>query len=375
MRILVIGATQAHLAVAARLRRLDEAAKIIVTDEATDITKFEMFKHRYNIEMRCATRFLSADVGYTSVVLLEDAITRNVYNEEVDKIVNVDVAAQHSATLADTEFMEYFDADIASHLLSYLAKNNPDLRQITIKPCTDDIARGRRIADEVYGRPIQEEDTMTLRMADFHDLKLAILGATEQELNQKQMGHMYSVAPISGGFCKLIYGDTGDILGFAAFGRNVEKYVSIIDGICKMGGSIHDLLDMLPTGVQNPLNVLGKIAQNVIEKRLFLAYPDEVVSINAATTMLLDVRAVPNFIIYHVGGAVNIPLENLRESLYRLERNKEIIIICTDGKDSYLAARILSANGFRARHLTGGMMYAAPFIAGHGPQTFLWGNV
>jgi len=79
-------------------------------------------------------------------------------------------------------------------------------------------------------------------------------------------------------------------------------------------------------------------------------------------TMLIDVRPTPDFMACHVHNIVNIPLESLRESLYRLEPTKEIIVICADGKDSYIAARILSANGFRARHLTGGMAYAAPFI-------------
>ncbi|MCL2377056.1 MAG: rhodanese-like domain-containing protein [Defluviitaleaceae bacterium] len=363
MRILIIGATQVHLAAAARLRRLDEAAKIIMIDEAADIAGIVVFKHKYNIEMRCATQFISADVGYSSIALLQDALTHMVYQEEVDKIINTEPTAQHPVALAYTEFTEYFDGDIAAHLLAYITKHTPDIREITVMTWADDIARGRRIADEVYGRPIQAENTMPLRMADFHDLKLAIFGATEQELNHRQIGHMYSVAPIAGGFCKLIYDDGGNILGFAALGHNVENYVNIVATICKMGGNIHNLLNSQLAEAQNPLHILGKIAQNVIEKRLFMAYPDEITQIDVATTTLLDVRPAHISFAQNIEGAVNIPLDSLRESLYRLERGKEIITICADGKDSYLAARILSANGFRARHLTGGMAYATPFIA------------
>jgi len=362
MRILIIGATQAHMAAAARLRRLDEAAKIIITDEAMGIADIETFRQKYNIEMRHATRFLSADVGYTSVALLEDAITRTVYNEEVDRIINLDFVVQNSVTLADTEFSEYFDGDIAAHLLACLAAHNLDMRQITIKPCDDSIARGRCAADELYGRHVQEENLISMRIADFHDLKLVILGLTEQELNQRQMGHMYSVVPIAGGFCKLIYDDIGNILGFAALGCCADNYANVVVAICKMGGNVQSLLDTQLDDKQHPICTLGKIAQNVIEKRLFMAYPDEVMRIDSATTMLLDVRSAFDFIVYHADKAVNIPLENLRESLYRLETSKEIITICADGKDSYLAARILSANGFKVRYLTGGMAYAEPFI-------------
>jgi rhodanese-related sulfurtransferase len=49
-----------------------------------------------------------------------------------------------------------------------------------------------------------------------------------------------------------------------------------------------------------------------------------------------------------------IPLDDLRERLAELPRDKELLVFCQVGLRGYLACRILSQNGFRCRNLTGG---------------------
>jgi rhodanese-related sulfurtransferase len=50
---------------------------------------------------------------------------------------------------------------------------------------------------------------------------------------------------------------------------------------------------------------------------------------------------------------VHIPLDELRQRLSELPRDREIIAYCQSGQRSYIAARILSQHGFRVRNLTG----------------------
>ena len=53
---------------------------------------------------------------------------------------------------------------------------------------------------------------------------------------------------------------------------------------------------------------------------------------------------------------VNIPLDELRERLGELPRDREILVICRSGQRAYYATRILMQNGFDARVVAGGML-------------------
>ena len=69
--------------------------------------------------------------------------------------------------------------------------------------------------------------------------------------------------------------------------------------------------------------------------------------------MLLDVRRTDERARGFIPGSTHIPLDELRERLSELPREREIIAYCQTGQRSYNAARILSQHGFRVRNLTG----------------------
>ena len=52
-------------------------------------------------------------------------------------------------------------------------------------------------------------------------------------------------------------------------------------------------------------------------------------------------------------GAINIPVENIRE-LYRLPKDKDIYVFCQAGEISGEMAQLLSDAGYNAFNLTGG---------------------
>jgi rhodanese-related sulfurtransferase len=56
----------------------------------------------------------------------------------------------------------------------------------------------------------------------------------------------------------------------------------------------------------------------------------------------------------HANGFINIPLDELRNKLYLLYKNKKIYVMCQSGLRSYLATRILMENGFDAYNFIGG---------------------
>jgi len=303
-------------------------------------------------------------MGYSNVATLEDTLTRHIYQEEFDKIINPEPgsAVSNFMSIHSSALNSRFDADIAAHLAPHM--RGLDDITTSMQRLGGMNALGRRIADEIYGRAAVDEISIELQTAEIFKLKLAFFGGTEKSLNAHQMPHMYSILPITGGFLKLIYDDAGKILGFSALGngRIVENCTDTMVTLVKMGGSIQNMVDIELTDSKNPLPILGKIAQNVVEKRLFMAYADEINQLMYSDAILLDVRHQLEFMDYRIDGAINIPLENLRDSIYRLERTREIITICADGKESYLAARILMGHGYKTRQLTGGLAYTRPII-------------
>jgi rhodanese-related sulfurtransferase len=74
---------------------------------------------------------------------------------------------------------------------------------------------------------------------------------------------------------------------------------------------------------------------------------------NNFTTPLLDVRRPDERARGFIPGSTHIPLDELRQRLSELPRDREIITYCHSGQRSYIAARVLSQHGFGVRNLTG----------------------
>jgi hypothetical protein len=55
-----------------------------------------------------------------------------------------------------------------------------------------------------------------------------------------------------------------------------------------------------------------------------------------------------------IPGAVNIPVDDVRDHLHELPRDKELLIFCRVGIRGYLPCRILAQARFECRNLTGG---------------------
>ena len=123
--------------------------------------------------------------------------------------------------------------------------------------------------------------------------------------------------------------------------------------------TVNDLADLdlayaPPYGsAKDPVNMAGYTAQNILEERVEALQWDSVESEGA---FILDVRTPVEFAGGSIPGAINIPLDDLRDSLGRLPRDREILVYCRVGLRGYIGARILTQHGFRARNLSGGLV-------------------
>ena len=70
--------------------------------------------------------------------------------------------------------------------------------------------------------------------------------------------------------------------------------------------------------------------------------------------ILLDTRTPAEYMRGHADGFIHIPLDELRERIGVLDKNKKVYVMCQSGLRSYLATRILSQNGFDAYNFAGG---------------------
>lgn len=71
--------------------------------------------------------------------------------------------------------------------------------------------------------------------------------------------------------------------------------------------------------------------------------------------MLIDVRSKREYNFGHIKGAINIPLEQLGNNLYRLKNKDRVIIIyCASGMRSASAKRLLTSLGYTEVYNGGG---------------------
>lgn len=165
---------------------------------------------------------------------------------------------------------------------------------------------------------------------------------------------------------KLIFNNEGKILGAQAIGYNgVDKRIDVIATVMRLDGTIYDLEELelcyAPpfSSAKDPVNMAGFVAENVLSGRMDSITPEDYFNYDKENTVLLDVRSKTEFNNGHIEGAENIPVDELRKNLNKLDKNKEILEYCQVGLRGYIASRILSQNGFKVKNMTGGYKNAA----------------
>jgi rhodanese-related sulfurtransferase len=102
------------------------------------------------------------------------------------------------------------------------------------------------------------------------------------------------------------------------------------------------------------INQAGMVAANVIKGDERVCHTADILNISPEQ-FLLDVRNPAELTnIGAIPGAVNIPVDQLRERLAELPKDKEILITCQVGLRGHVAYCLLANHGFKARNLSGG---------------------
>ena len=110
------------------------------------------------------------------------------------------------------------------------------------------------------------------------------------------------------------------------------------------------------SSAKDPVALAGYVAEDIITGKTNPVYWRELRDIEMENKFLLDVRTPDEFSLGSLPGAVNIPLDELRDRLAELPKDKMIYTFCAVGLRGYLAYRILTQHGFdKVRNLSGGL--------------------
>ncbi len=152
---------------------------------------------------------------------------------------------------------------------------------------------------------------------------------------------------------------SGKLLGAQIIGYGgVDKRIDVLATAIRAGMTAEDLTELdlayAPpyASAKDPVNMVGYVIENLLTGKVEQVHWEEV---QAEKQYLLDVRTDEE--VADGGmlqGAVHIPIDVLREHLDELPKEKVIYVYCQSGLRSYLACRILQANGFDCRNIAGG---------------------
>ena len=152
------------------------------------------------------------------------------------------------------------------------------------------------------------------------------------------------------------------LIGAQIVGKDgVDKRMDVLASAIRFGAKATDLVNLELTyappfgSAKDPVNMIGYVAENVINGIVKQFYWHDVAKLaRDGSVTLLDTRMVHEFAAGNIDGFINIPLDELRNRLDEIPKNKPVYVHCFSGHRSYVACRILSAHGYECYNLTGG---------------------
>lgn len=235
--------------------------------------------------------------------------------------------------------------------------------------------QARIVADNmVFGNRVKYEGSIGTAIAKVFDLTVASTGLPAKRL--KQFGipclsatiHSGSHAGYYPGAVQMdikitfspedgrLYG--AQIVGCDGVDKRIDEYALTI----KRGGTVYDLVSLehayAPpfSSAKDPVAISGYVAGNILTGKMLPLYWRELRDADLTKVTLVDVRTPDEFMLGSLEGAVNIPLDDLRERITEIPFDKPVWVFCGIGLRGYLASIILREKGYKeVRNLIGGL--------------------
>lgn len=251
---------------------------------------------------------------------------------------------------------------------------------ITGKPWLNFLAgpanrQARIVADNmVLGNKIKYEGSIGTAIAKVFNITVASTGLPAKRL--KQLAIPYLSATIHNGShagyypgslqmdIKITFSPTdgrlygAQIVGYDGVATRINQYALAI----KHGATVEDLTKLehayAPpfSSAKDPVAISGYVASNILNGKMNPLYWREMLEVDTSKVALIDVRTVEEYASGTIPGAINIPVDDLRDRLSELPTDRPIWLFCGVGLRGYLASNILKVRGYKeVRNLIGGI--------------------
>ncbi len=241
--------------------------------------------------------------------------------------------------------------------------------------------QGRIVANNICGISEEYEGTQGTSILKVFDMTVAVTGNNEKLLKkfgipyEKSYTHSETHSEYYPGSraisIKLLFSpDSSRILGAQIVGyEGVDKRIDVLATAIRAGMTVYDLekleLAYAPpySSAKDPVNMAGYVASNILKGDHSIIHWNKLKKINKEKTILVDVRHPYEFKRGTIEGAINIPVDNLRNRINEIPKDKNVIIFCKQGLRGYIAYKILKQKGFKnIKNLSGGYLTYFPTI-------------
>ena len=232
---------------------------------------------------------------------------------------------------------------------------------------------GRLAADAIAGKTITVVDALGTAVVGLMGLTIAATGWNEKLLRSagrdirvihthpaSHTGYYPGAESMS---LKLVIdAATDEILGAQGVGGDgVDKRIDVIATAMAGGITASELADLelgyAPqySSAKDPVNMLGYVALNALEGLTPSIQWHELEAELASGATLVDVRTRGEAVAGSIPGAINIPLDDLRERIAEIPAGR-IVVHCKVGQRGHTAVRLLEQHGREAVNLDGGYL-------------------
>ncbi|MDY0200828.1 MAG: FAD-dependent oxidoreductase [Bacteroidales bacterium] len=300
-------------------------------------------------------RKINADIVILSIGVRADSKLARESGLEIGAtggiVVNKHLQTSNPDIYAVGDAIEFENPIIHKKQITYLA--GPANKQGRI--CADNI---------VFGNKSVYKGSINTAIAKVFDLTVASTGVSGRTLKNENIPYLSAIihAGSHAGYypgsipmsIKIVFSpEGGKLYGAQIVGYDgVDKRIDLLAQVVKFNGTIHDLMEIehayAPpfSSAKDPVNIMGFIAENMLNGSMKPYSWRDIESVNLSDTVLLDVRTKDEFELGAIRGAINIPLNEVRDRLDEIPQQKKIVVYCSVGVRGYVGARILMQLGY-----------------------------
>lgn len=236
--------------------------------------------------------------------------------------------------------------------------------------------QGRIIADNICGGDSRYLGSQGSSVIKVFDMTAAVTGINETNARKAGLNtDTVILSPMShagyypGGkvmTMKVVFEkETYRLLGAQIVGyEGVDKRIDVLATAIHGGVKATELKDLdlayAPpySSAKDPVNMAGFMIDNIAKGIVKQWHLEDAESLpHDGSVTLLDTRTVMEYSKGHIDGFSNIPVDELRERLDEISKDKPVYVICQSGLRSYIASRILTGYGYDCYNFAGGFRF------------------